>query len=951
MATYGKLRTATILGQAGNTWAVQLWKKDYVGGSSIIDLAGEGFEVKWTGSGGTRDRTFLKSECILNVNILNSIDEGLLYDIFEKGDREYYIRVYKGNSGQPINLWWFGWVQPSFSKFENTPFPYTSKITATDSIGTFSKHIDSDIPTSEFSSAQTINEHIKDFGDSSGIYNIFATSGETNASPALDDIDWFATNVDWWMSGDSYQSDDPFYLYRISKLPFRDDPEKFPNKYSKYNTLEESLRVFNTVGVLSNGQYNFIQPNNYQGNINGDLTFYDYSQGNEQDTSSVVKNQLLTIDGTINSNKGSIMAGASFTYEPPFKSVSAKYKNGTANILIHPSTDYTSYGFVGNIQQDLSAPDDAHLNLNLNLRNFENLSETFVQSGLPTNSLLLKQYFHTKFNWQVKLSDGTNTYFLTNSTTSDRYKWVTVEPQNNYYVGYATPLNSDLNLPTSFNANASSTYPCDMFLSSPYSGARYAKTQGNISITSDLPPITGSVSVKLTAVNSYYSWKDIGTDQGLVLPFNPTPSIFVSREVFYNPISAITDFESISLNGIEEGIIYKAEQDTVSAEESFEFNDLIIGASGVTEPEAENIQFSNSSGVLLSASQGFRKGNSGSYINPTQLLCNEFLSLQKEPLEILQAEIFSPDISPLKLLKYSIDNDSTYKYYSFLGGSFKAQSETMSGEWFKLTNDTTSTETEEPIGPKQKIQSVINEEYISQLDNSEKIISEQNSLGLTSTSIEPQVLIDKVTLSSANKGKVYNGQKLLLKPRSSNNYLVVVVDGNQASGSVDIDIQNITPDVTIPIGSHLSVINYDLSNVIKPLENLYLGVTTTKIHIKPDGFNSWNSSSIQSYSRDNLGSIQPSAYASRTKVYYSTFIPLGYKVTRFSVYSSVNRPIAALTCRTTDDTTTVRGTGTSNTPQLITAWPSVDGEYFIVSYEIGASSDEIYGGLIEMELI
>ena len=54
---------------------------------------------------------------------------------------------------------------------------------------------------------------------------------------------------------------------------------------------------------------------------------------------------------------------------------------------------------------------------------------------------------------------------------------------------------------------------------------------------------------------------------------------------------------------------------------------------------------------------------------------------------MLQASIQSADISPLKMLKYSINQNSSFKNYSFLGGTFKAQSEVMSGEWYKVSDD------------------------------------------------------------------------------------------------------------------------------------------------------------------------------------------------------------------------------------------------------------------------
>tara|TARA_R100001244_G_scaffold11860_2_gene14035 strand:+ start:9767 stop:12718 length:2952 start_codon:yes stop_codon:yes gene_type:complete len=133
--------------------------------------------------------------------------------------------------------------------------------------------------------------------------------------------------------------------------------------------------------------------------------------------------------------------------------------------------------------------------------------------------------------------------------------------------------------------------------------------------------------------------------------------------------------------------------------------------------------------------------------------------------------------------------------------------------------------------------------------------------------------------------------------------------------------------------------------------NLYRGVTTSKIYIKADQFKTWSDSSIQSYSRDLLGSIQPTVYVYRAKVYASTFVPIGYEVTAFNIYSSQNRSMEAYTGRTTSDSTTSRGSGTANTLQVITAWPSVEGEYFTLNYEIGASTDEIYGAVLDIQTV
>ena len=159
--------------------------------------------------------------------------------------------------------------------------------------------------------------------------------------------------------------------------------------------------------------------------------------------------------------------------------------------------------------------------------------------------------------------------------------------------------------------------------------------------------------------------------------------------------------------------------------------------------------------------------------------------------------------------------------------------------------------------------------------------------------------------------------------------------------------------VTYPIGSILAIAEFDLTNVITGgVTNLYRGITTTAIYIAPNEFNVTTTSSVVMYTRDNIGSVQPSSYINRSKAYATSFIPLGYRVTAVDVDSSQNRNITVLTGRWGNDTTTSQGTGTANTTlTLSSAWTSVEGDYIIISYEFGASTDEIYGAKITIDSV
>lgn len=1076
MATYGKLRQTTISGQAGTTWYVQLWKKDYTGSSSEMTLNGEGFSVKWSGQGGTRDRQFINSECVLNMYAENSTDEALIYDIFSKGDRNYYVRVYK-NGQASANIWWFGWVNPSFSKIENTSFPYGVNIKATDSIGTFSKQSESSLSESDFPLSFPINNIIKDFGDDSGIYNsetelvidgtfpdpntawytqptwtiptgggqidydgtstkyirqvlsssivagndytisftisnldegdsaelrlynynaqyffdssvlTYTSNGNyqvsgallwssnglmikgyvgdsfsltdvsvidgliSNPSPCPTNNNWFQTSIDWWANESTFESNDPFNLYRISKLPFRKDPEKFPNKYLKYDVLKESLKTFGTNCVLSNGKYSFIQPNSYKGSTTGELPFYRYKEGNEGLVSSVDETNLLELNGTTDSDKGVVMSGSVLTFEPPFKSVSAKFKNGNANILIHPNANYSSYGYVGNLQQDPSAADDAYIFWQLNLYFLEVLVQSAVDVIVPSNQTLRKEYFNTKFTWNIKIDNGTTTYYLTHNPDSDKYHWVLVEPDNINYAGYSSPTNSNPQQSVPFNSNSSATIPCNMYMGT---GLDYQKrlvhTSMMLGITSELPPITGSVSVELNAENIYYSWQDTGAVGGQAFWRGGLDSTVYSQERYFYPPSPVTDSNSISINDEGEGVIYYSEQTDVISEENFDFQELTIGSSGGTGAEASNVQYLDSSSISISVSEGFRRGGSGGFANITQLLCSEFLSLQSEPLEVFQADIFSPDISPLKLMKYSINDDGSYNYYTFLGGKFSAQSETMSGEWYKI-NYTTPTiiDTPETIDFKRGNNQANQTELLllnSQSNYKEGLI--ESSLGVLATAITASTATTSITLGSALKGELSQNQTLkLTMPNGANAKTITVSDGYNTSATT-FNTDSFTTNIDYPIGSIISAAPYEMVSLMQRLttsgttSSRSVGVNVIQeINFLPHDFNLISSHNVTPITDDLGGSIKAHPIGN---MYAQKLVSKGKTITKVNIFGSANFGFRVYEGFIFNDTTTLVGTGTANTELDITDIVGTSRNYINIEIAINSTSDEVYGG-------
>ena len=950
---YGEYRNTTIKGQAGTTWYVKVYKKNFSGSSTDINLAGEGFELKWTGQGGTRDRQFLTSECVVKFYVENATDESFVYDIFDKGDKEYFIRIYKNGLGRG-NIWWFGWVQPSFDSIENAPFPYPVSLIATDSIGVYKERKDDVLTQTNLYSSDRINNHINDFANTMDLYD--SSGADLAPIPLAEKL--FKTSIDWWRDGDTYQSNDPFYLYYTCPAAYRDDVEGKPFNYKKYDVLQGALQTFNTVGYLSDGSYYFIQPNSLADNTSGDIEVYSYEGTNNEVVSASTVNTLLEIDQTINANKGTVLAGSSITYEPLFKSVTVDFINGSASFNVPPGVDLQTEYTAGQLQQ--ADPDVGHLGLFFNVYHRESFSASNV--SLNTGYSLENWAIRTTGTLIIKVGTGSNTRWLVegvSATGSASLVWQSTAGTITLKRGFGVNPNG-----TICNSIASGFVLSGMMQNVYYDPSDSSPTNiqydpDNTTYTAEtnimfqalpgqvpIPQVSGDITIELDCTNEYWEYNSSSVNH---LPVTPTS---ITRETIVNDIY-MSAIDTQALDG-QVGLTYETSQNVNDAYESYDLGPITVGCSGVNSAIfADNmfsVKFNGSSGLEI-ASSGFTRNNTSSYVNISQLLTKEFLELQTQPLEILQADVFSPDVSPLKLVKYSINDNGSYKYYQFLGGTFKAQSETMSGEWYKIDSGLTVT----PDNPTE----VYNERRAtSQTDSSVKknvTISssdrEINSYGVISAAASINVLQSKVTLASASKGKIYDNQKVLLCYPDGSNPIILTALGDSSTTDTQIDLDNWTPAIEYPIGCVLLPLTYDLSNRIQG-ENLAPGVTTTALYLTPDRFTTTSKTTFSMYTRDDLGSVQQSSYASRNKVFASTFIPLGYKVAEVLVSCDQNRSVEVFSARTTNDTTTSLYTGNANTPiPFGTPWVSVLGDYLVIELEFGASGDEIYGAKLTLQAV
>ena len=979
---FGKIRHTQILGEKGTTWYVEIWQKDYTGSSVDSDLHGEGFEIKWSGEGGTRAKTFIGSECIINLYVKEDADEDFLYDdIFKKGEKYHYVRIYKNNINDS-SLWWFGWIQPGFDSVQNSPYPYATKITATDSYGYFTKRKDDELSGETIkNTAYPISNHLLEFGGASTM-GISTSTTDVTITPNPGIRQWLRTAIDWWRPEDTYQSNDPFTLYATTKGAFTEPTEydtegNITNsdkayKYNKSDVFNGSLKALNSIGFLAEGYYYFTQPNNLVNNDNGTLNVWQRRYGVDA-TSLGNMNTTITIDQSNNT----ILGGSVLNYDPSLESVGVEFILGPTNLFVTPSTDLTSSFISGAIQLPTNSED--LLDLSFHAAHKENFNvNQFNYSTFLDNSSIRNSTFLTTATLIISITDGTTTKYLqppasglgpfiwTTSgsplsiTIARGYDEISVSGalNNNYCVGLPyNPISYDSSNTQNIIASDNQG-PCQVgFTPGSYGYGLSFSTDINFNASVEAPGIIGDVSIQMTASNNYsqYGTNTVGgyTQYYIINITNPTPTSQSTEceSIFMSPLSD-TQFEETAT-----GFNYLATQSEVTSSEFFDLGKLQIGST--LQNKLYSVQHYNSSTNQWDSSTGFQRGNptTDNPLNINQLLVNEFLALQVNPLEILQAEIQSNNISPLRLIKYSINDDSSFKYYTFLGGTFKAQSEIMSGEWYKVNDDVeyvTSGETSFKGVNKPKNQTpvnVLNQVVVGTSNIIQTDLSNDN-IGIIDTAILSNTSTDKVEINGVTTSKVYDNQELILSYPNGSNAIVLKSRSESSKGATQVLLDAFTTGMIYPIGSILRPLKSDLTNIIheSTTPNLYKGVTESVIYIRPDEFNIFNKTGYNVYSRV-LGSIQSNAYSGQTTISATTFIPTGYEVTSIDVYSNANRSFTIYNSRVTNATTTSQGTGTANTTfTLSTPWASVLGDYILISYDLGDVSDEIYGAKLNITL-
>ena len=511
--------------------------------------------------------------------------------------------------------------------------------------------------------------------------------------------------------------------------------------------------------------------------------------------------------------------------------------------------------------------------------------------------------------------------------------------------------------------DAQAFYPNDN--AEPFFSGTGSRSLIGVSHSVLLPSASSGGSVDLqfvSAVVNYYTDPDLSDPSSPPTPLTVVKNNLTTKWFTGTGISGGINHFNISFTeaGTVSGGIQFSASTGLDNYQTEEFGTLSLGISGDENSFINCIQIVDNSFATV-VPDYLQVNNTGTQYNMTSLLLEEYLEPQIEPLKILEGSYYVNDFSAFKCIV--IDGEK----YVFFEGTLTADSDTIAGNWYKLS---TSTETitiddyDEPFpepDPTDPVTPPPNPPHPNDPTGDQSVEKAMfnahlyNSIGVSSTAIN-LVQTDKVYLLNNPRCSLYDDQKLVLTRPDLTQPIILTKDGASTTSSGYIEVDAFTPDVIYPIGSILSILTYDLTNVITgggtSTPNLYQGITTTEIYLSPDKFDITNVRTFAMYSSDSLGSVQQSTYSRGNKAYAATFIPIGYKVTSLIVYSNVNNNIRVYRAAVNNDSTLPLVSGTANsTITFSTPYTSVLGQYLSIEFEFRSLTDEIEGAKLTIQAV
>ena len=458
---------------------------------------------------------------------------------------------------------------------------------------------------------------------------------------ASDDI-YYATSVNIWDTQHTYNATtDVTTLTRFSALVYSEKQEDGTVTYSNYLEILKDLctafgaRFYQREGVYYFEQY--IERTETSRNVSA-----YYKNGTKAFTSTVSDD--VTLDGT--TGGGARLAGNQFNFLPALKKVQVSFNQDrinnllSANLTFLPSTARQDLGFINNDN-------------NGRLQIIGDLIYQLTHNGTPGTIAL--EFWRPIWEVEVRVEDVLNPgtfYYLKREwqpglTGAQLYGATTWTTTPSYY-----HIDGDIGL------NEAS----GLYLSTA------------VAIVTPPLPVAGDATLDVNFQGVYDRLGNTQTVPG-----------------YFNEIVQSKNFRALFLNdngSTSEVTVYSATNTDTKIN-----SNLILDLGELRVSDSTGLQgsFYVYDGSAWVASTQWRRGNTGSYTSLLKLLTNEVLSLHKKPIERYSGTIVGP--YPFGV-RYSFDS----AFWLPMQGSYNANMDEWSSEWFKVQKDLSNITTDTPVG-------------------------------------------------------------------------------------------------------------------------------------------------------------------------------------------------------------------------------------------------------------
>jgi len=454
---------------------------------------------------------------------------------------------------------------------------------------------------------------------------------------------FYATTLNVWDIEMTYDAAvDPSTLIKFDASVYASREEDGTRIYTNHlEILRELCVAFGARFYQNEGVFHFEQYLE-RDNASRSVTTYQFD-GTKISTASVSDD--VTLDQT--TSGGARMSGNVFNFLPALQKVQVSFDSDRAyNLLasmIHfeDTTTRKSVGFIPN-------QNDGRIQIDLTLQYQLTLN--------TTPPVVAEEFYRPVWEIEVRVEDVNN-------------------PGTFYYLNRDwTPgtIGAQLYGPTTWTTNSSSRYHVDAGMSRNAATGLYMT--GPTSIVTPPFPVSGNCEIDINFQGAYDRTNALNTPQTY---FNITREQIARKVMYIDSTGGATSTQVFS----------STNNDTrINSNLTLDLGNLRVNdAAGVAGT------FFIYDGSNWIQSTLWRRGNSGSHISLFKLLTSEVLSLHKAVIERFDGTIIS---STLFNQRFIFESEN----WVMLRGTYNANLDQWTGEWFAIKTDSSNTTIDDPIG-------------------------------------------------------------------------------------------------------------------------------------------------------------------------------------------------------------------------------------------------------------